>query len=113
MTAINAAVAAMISYQIEGFALLNSQRDKLVTQLGGIYATLFAARTLLPLRLTTAVYDSKPVTVAQLVELLSKASLGITEGDATDRTHRRHVERIVSLHNAWVGRHGGSQGQQR
>jgi hypothetical protein len=107
MTAINEAVAAMISYQVKGFALLNSQRENLVAKLGGIYSTLFAARTLLPLRLTTVVYDDKPVTVAQLEELFTKPSLGVAEGNSTDRTHRRHLERLASLHNAWVGRHGG------
>jgi hypothetical protein len=107
MTAINAAIAAMLDYQVKGFALLHSQRDNLVAKLGGIYSTLFAARTLLPLRLTTVVYDDKPVTVAQLENLFSKASLGVAEGNTTDRTHRRHLERLASLHNAWVGRHGG------
>jgi len=45
--------------------------------------------------------------VAQLENLFSKPSLGVAEGNSTDRTHRRHLERLVSLHNAWVGRHGG------
>jgi hypothetical protein len=107
MTAINIAIAAMIEYQVKGFALLNSQRENLVAKLGGIYSTLFAARTLLPLRLTTAVYDGKPVTVAQLEELFTKPSLGVAEGNSTDRTQRCHLERLASLHNAWVGRHGG------
>jgi hypothetical protein len=107
MRSIDQTIAIINALVVPGVASLLSRRDKLLSELGGVYAVLFSARSLLPLRYTTMAYGQGVVTTANVEALFPKAAFGVAEGEATNRSYRRLVERLTSLHNAWVEKSAG------